>query len=91
VYELAPGLGEDPGPGLRDALFKATGERWQVLAGTGNAMPTLRERADAARAAEDQRIRNAPLVKAAFEAFSGAELVDESEAQKGERNWNRRA
>jgi DNA polymerase-3 subunit gamma/tau len=91
VYELAPGLGEDPGPGLRDALFKATGERWQVLAGTGNAMPTLRERADAARAAEDQRIRNAPLVKAAFEAFSGAELVDESKAQKGERNWNRRA
>jgi hypothetical protein len=30
-------------------------------------------------------------VKAAFEAFPGAELVDENEAPKGERNWNRRA
>jgi DNA polymerase-3 subunit gamma/tau len=91
VYELAPGLGEDPGPELRDALLKATGERWQVFAGTGDALPTLRERAEAAKAAEDQRIRNAPLVKAAFEAFPGAELVDESEAPKGERDWNRRA
>jgi DNA polymerase-3 subunit gamma/tau len=91
VYELAPGLGEDPGPELRDALLKATGERWQVVVGKGDALPTLRERAEAAGAAEDQRIRSAPLVKAAFEAFPGAELVDESEASKGERNWNRRA
>jgi DNA polymerase-3 subunit gamma/tau len=91
VYELAPGLGNDPGPELRDALLRATGERWQVVAGTGDALPTLRERADAVTAAEDERIRNAPLVKAAFEAFPEAELVDESEAPKGERNWNRRA
>ena len=91
VYELAPGLGDDPGPELRDALLKATGERWQVVAGTGDALPTLRERAQAAKAAEDERIRNAPLVKAAFEAFPGAELVDESEARQGDRNWNRRA
>jgi DNA polymerase-3 subunit gamma/tau len=91
VYELAPGLGDDPGPELRDALLKATGERWQVVVGTGDALPTLRERAEAASAAEDQRIRSAPLVKAAFEAFPGAELVDESEAPRGERNWNRRA
>jgi DNA polymerase-3 subunit gamma/tau len=91
VYELAPGLGDDPGPELRDALLKATGERWQVTRGTGDAPPTLRERAEAASAAEDQRIRSAPLVKAAFEAFPGAELVDESEALRGERNWNRRA
>jgi DNA polymerase-3 subunit gamma/tau len=91
VYELAPGLGDDPGPELRDALLNATGERWQVVVGKGDALPTLRERADAAKAAEDQRIRNAPLVKAAFEAFPGAELVDENDAPKGERNWNRRA
>jgi DNA polymerase-3 subunit gamma/tau len=91
VYELAPGLGEDPGPELRDALLKATGERWQVIAGQGDALPTLRERAEAAKAAEEHRIRNAPLVKAAFEAFPDAELVDESEAANGERNWNRRA
>ncbi|MBO0750255.1 MAG: DNA polymerase III subunit gamma/tau, partial [Porphyrobacter sp.] len=50
VYQLAPGLGEDPAPELRDALLKATGERWQVSAGEGEALPTLRERAEAAKA-----------------------------------------
>ena len=91
VYEVAPGLGEDPAVELRDALLKATGERWQVSAGEGHALPTLRERAEAAKAAEEQRIRNAPLVKAAFEAFPDAELVDEAEAAHGDRHWNKRA
>jgi len=91
VYQLAPGLGEDPGPELRDALLKATGERWQVSAGEGEAQPTLRERAEAHKAAELARIRSAPLVEAAFAAFPGAELVDEAEAAQGDRNWNKRA
>jgi DNA polymerase-3 subunit gamma/tau len=91
VYELAPGLGEDPAPELRDALLKATGERWQVGAGTGASLPTLREQSQAAKAAEDARIRGAPLVEAAFAAFPAAELVDEAEGAQGNRNWNKRA
>ncbi len=91
IYQIAPGFGEDPAPELRDALLKATGERWQVAAGTGDAQPTLRERAEAAKTAEDHRIRNAPLVRSALEAFPGAELVDESEAPRRDRNWNRTA
>src|SRR6478735_7102249 len=76
VYQVAPGLGEDPAPDLRDALLKATGERWQVSAGEGEALPTLREQAEAAKAADEQRVRSAPLVEATFAAFPGAELVD---------------
>ena len=91
LYEVAPGLGEDPAVELRDALLKATGERWQVGAGTGASLPTLREQADAAKAAEDARIRSAPLVEAVFEAFPGAELVDDAEGPQDSRNWNKRA
>jgi DNA polymerase-3 subunit gamma/tau len=90
-YQLAPGLGEDPSAELRDALLKATGERWQVSPGDGEALPTLRERAEAAKAAHEQRVRSAPLVAAAFAAFPAAELVDEAEAAAGNRNWNKRA
>jgi DNA polymerase-3 subunit gamma/tau len=91
VYQLAPGLGEDPAPELRDALLKATGERWQVGAGEGEALPTLRERDEEAQAEQDRRIRSAPLVEAAFAAFPDAELVEENEGPEGHRNWNKRA
>ncbi len=76
---------------LRDALLKATGERWRVSVGTGASLPTLRERTEAAKAANDALIRGAPLVEAAFAAFPGAELVDEAEGPSGNRNWNKRA
>jgi DNA polymerase-3 subunit gamma/tau len=91
VYQVAPGLGEDPAVEVRDALLKATGERWQVGTGEGEALPTLRERAEAARAVDEQRIRSAPLVEAAFAAFPDAELVDDADSPQGSRNWNKRA
>jgi DNA polymerase-3 subunit gamma/tau len=91
TYSLAPGLADDPGPELRDALLKATGERWQVMRGEGEGQPTLREIAEAEKAAEDARIRSAPLVEAAFAAFPAAELVDEAEVAQADRNWNKRA
>ncbi|MXP41225.1 DNA polymerase III subunit gamma/tau [Altererythrobacter soli] len=91
TYSLAPGLADDPGPELRDALLKATGERWQVMRGEGDGRPTLREIAEAEKAAEDARIRSAPLVEAAFAVFPGAELVDEAEVAQADRTWNKRA
>jgi DNA polymerase-3 subunit gamma/tau len=91
AYQLAPGLAEDPAPELRDALLKATGERWQVGPSAGEGLPTLREQGEAAKAAEDHRIRNSPLVEAALAAFPGAEFVDEKESPQGNRNWNKRA
>ena len=91
TYSLAPGLADDPGPELRDALLRATGERWQVTRGEGESQPTMREIAEAGKAAEDARIRSAPLVEAVFAAFPAAELVDEAEVTQADRNWNKRA
>ncbi len=70
-------------------MLQATGERWQVERGEGAGAPSLREQAEALKAEQEQALRETPLVKAAFEAFPQAELVEE-EAAGGERNWARR-
>ncbi len=91
VYDLAPGMVEDPGPDLRDALLKATGDRWQVTRGTGDHLPSLREQAQAEKEIARARLLADPLVEAAFAAFPDAELVEEGEVAGAERNWSRRA
>ena len=58
-----------------------------LLRGEGEGAPTLRERDEAAKAEEDNRVRNSPIVQAAFEAFPAAELVDEGK----DGNWSKRA
>jgi DNA polymerase-3 subunit gamma/tau len=94
-FSRSPEFRDDALPTIRDALLQTTGERWVVeelpAASATEAVPTLVEQAEAAQAAEDQRIRSAPLVEAAFAAFPDAELVDENEGPQGNRNWNRRA
>ena len=77
VYALSPGYSGDPGPEMRDALCKVTGERWTVEQGAGEGTPSLREQADADRESAEARLRNDPLVAAAFAAFPGAEMVTE--------------
>jgi DNA polymerase III subunit gamma/tau len=91
VYAPAPGFSDDPAAELRDALFRATGERWLVERGEGEGTPTLREQAEAAKAAEADRIRNNPLVAAAFAAFPDAEMAEDDDTPQGDRNWSRRA
>ena len=91
---IAPGYPGDPGAELRDALLRATGERWQVIFAEGEAQPTLRELADAAKAAGREAMMRHPLVETAFATFPRAELIeDEAEvrdvAQTG-RKWSRR-
>ena len=78
TYALAPGYPGDPSAELRDALLRATGERWQVTRIEGEAQPALRETAEAARDAGRAALLRHPFVEAAFTAFPGAELVDES-------------
>jgi DNA polymerase-3 subunit gamma/tau len=82
VFQLAPGLGEDPTPELRDALFRTTGERWQVERGMGEAQPSLREVAEAEATAAEAALLANPLVKAAFAAFPEAQLIDEARANE---------
>jgi DNA polymerase-3 subunit gamma/tau len=78
TFALAPGYSGDPTPEIRDALLRATGERWQVTRAEGDAEPSLREAAEAAREAERAALLAHPLVEATIAAFPGAELVDES-------------
>jgi DNA polymerase III subunit gamma/tau len=60
---------------LRDMTDSLFGQKWQVGISDGPGQPTLREREQAAEAALKQEVLEAPMVKAAFEAFPGAELA----------------
>lgn len=77
TYSVAPGYPGDIGPELRDALLRATGERWTVQRGEGEGAQTLREQAEAQKAAENEALRRHPLVEAAFAAFPQAEIIEE--------------
>ncbi|MDJ0642225.1 MAG: DNA polymerase III subunit gamma/tau [Erythrobacter sp.] len=76
VYQQADSYPDDPAPDIRDALFKLTGKRWMIEKGDGDAQPSLREQAEAEAKAAADRIRSDPLVKATFEAFPDAELIE---------------
>lgn len=60
---------------LRDATDSIFGQKWQVALSDRPAQPTLREQEQAAEAALKQQVLETPLVKAALEAFPGAELA----------------
>ncbi|MEO1729895.1 MAG: DNA polymerase III subunit gamma/tau [Pseudomonadota bacterium] len=80
IFEQADNFADDPGPDVRDALFKLTGKRWAVEKGQGKGQPTVREQAEAkAKAAREATLAD-PLVKAAFEAFPDAELIETTPA-----------
>jgi DNA polymerase-3 subunit gamma/tau len=96
TYSLAPGFPGDPGPELREALLRATGERWQLnLRADGEGRPTLREDAEAAKEAAHAELLRHPMVEAAFAAFPKAELIDDTAEARtaGQRgnSWSKRA
>ncbi len=92
VYSLAPGLALDPGAELRDALLKATGERWQVEQGVGEGAPSLLEREEARKAEAADALLNDPLVAAAFAAFPQAQIVEENGVSVArDQHWSKRA
>lgn len=89
-YQLVPGLPGDPTPDIRKALQNLTGEAWTVERAEGEALPSLEE-LRAARERNDHAAMLAdPLVKAAMEAFPGAQIVDEARSREHEaRPWSR--
>ena len=94
VYALAPGIPGDPTADMRRGLEGATGGSWRVERSTdlSSAMPSLEEARAAAAAREEAALREDPLVRAAFAAFPGAEMIDESTISATERKpWSRRA
>jgi DNA polymerase-3 subunit gamma/tau len=94
-YGLTPGYSGDPSAELRDALLRATGERWEVSRGEGEGQPSLREALEAERDATRAAVLASPLVAAVLAAFPQAELVDEAaearSAAQTDRNWSKRA
>jgi DNA polymerase-3 subunit gamma/tau len=60
---------------LRLALAGLFGEKWRVEISDGAAQPTIGEQEKAAEQMARQSVLDAPLVKAALEAFPGAELA----------------
>ncbi|HEX8380507.1 MAG TPA: DNA polymerase III subunit gamma/tau [Allosphingosinicella sp.] len=60
------------------ALKDVTGQAWQVRTEDSGGEPSLRDQELAAKKAEEQSVLETPLVKAAFEAFPGAELASYS-------------
>jgi DNA polymerase-3 subunit gamma/tau len=87
-FSLVPGYSGDPAPDLRDALLRATGERWIVERVDEGGEPALREIADERRAEEKAALLRSPLVEATFAAFPNAEFVTDD---GGERKWSQRA
>jgi DNA polymerase-3 subunit gamma/tau len=84
-FSLVPGYSGDPSPDLRDGLFKATNDRWQVELVTSELVqaepaPALRELAEADKAAAQLALRQSPLVAAALAAFPAAEMIEDNAA-----------
>ena len=92
TFALADGYPGDPAPEIRDALLRATGERWQVQRADSGGQPSLRELAEASKAADDAAMRASPLVAAALAAFPEAEFIeDQAAGQHGQRQRSRYA
>ncbi|MFM9937525.1 MAG: DNA polymerase III subunit gamma/tau, partial [Novosphingobium sp.] len=93
-YVLVPGIAGDPTGDMRKGLETASGAAWKVdrLAESADAMPSLEEARAAARASEDAALLEDPLVRAAFAAFPGAEILDDVPISgQSEKSWSRRA
>ena len=78
VYATTPALDGDFARQMGEVLRSRTGSHWQVRAEEGDARPSLKDVADAKFADNDSRIRELPVVKAAFAAFPEAKFADDS-------------
>ena len=66
---------------IADALKEATGAVWTLKEGQGEAKPSISEQVQLDKDAATQAILDTPLVKAAFEAFPDAELLENDNDQ----------
>ncbi|MEW4466829.1 DNA polymerase III subunit gamma/tau [Parasphingorhabdus sp. JC815] len=75
-YEPARPIAASDLKKITDALKDATGTVWTMKEGQGGAQPSMAEQVQLDRDAATQAILDTPLVKAAFEAFPDAELLE---------------
>ncbi len=103
-YVLVPGISGDPTAEMRKGLETATGAHWHVervaendaalpsLALPSLALPSLEEARAAAQASADAALLEDPLVRAAFAAFPGAEIIDDVPISgQASKPWSKRA
>lgn len=79
VYQAARPIADADIRKIADALKQQTGCEWSITEGQGEAQPSLAEQEQLARDAERQAILDAPLVKAAFESFPDAQLLEDDD------------
>lgn len=79
IYQAARDIADMDIRRISDAIKQVTGVEWRLQPGQGTATPTIAEQAQQAKDAARQKILDMPLVKAAFEAFPQAELLDDDE------------
>jgi DNA polymerase-3 subunit gamma/tau len=77
VYQPARPITDADISKIADVLKQETGQEWTITEGQGEAQPSLVEQEQQARDAERQAILDAPMVKAAFEAFPDAQLLED--------------
>ncbi len=100
TFQRVPGFADDLASDMRRALADVTQVTWDVQQieaplAEGAATPTLVEQAEAASRAEEAQIRSDPLIKAALEAFPGAEILPQDESAPSHNHktvpWSRNA
>ena len=84
VYQPVRTIGDSDIRKITDALRQETGQDWKFTEGQGDAQPSLVEREQQQRNAARQAILDAPLVKAAFDAFPDAQLLEDDEPRPQE-------
>ncbi|AMO73283.1 DNA polymerase III subunit gamma/tau [Sphingorhabdus sp. M41] len=84
VYQPVRTIAEADIRKIAGALKQETGQEWNITEGPGEAEPSLAEQEQMARDAERQAILDAPLVKAAFEAFPDAVLLENDDPRPQE-------
>ena len=92
-YTQPPGYDDDIARRIRQGLQDIIGGQWEVIRSKseGEGALTLFEQEEAAKRAEAERIRNHPLVQAAFAHFPDAQLIEQEEPPRGREDWSRRA
>ncbi|MEB3415329.1 DNA polymerase III subunit gamma/tau [Alteriqipengyuania sp. WL0013] len=78
-------------PEVRDALYRAYGNRWTVEEVAQGGEPTLVEREETAKEEAAAALLENPMVKAAFAAFPDAEIIEDDTAPDRRRNWSKSA
>ena len=84
VYQPVRAIGDADIRKIADALRQETGQDWKITEGQGEAQPSLVEQEQRIRDAERQAILDAPMVKAAFEAFPDAVLLEDDDPRPQE-------